>query len=287
MKRNIITVCAIDIIFLLLLVASSAIPGLGGELIYALAFILPTIVGIIAIHKEKKSLHREGVIDFCEDEEELPEAKAQATIRVKLDAEGIRLTLPLIIPCAAIICLISLAFSALGKLLGIEGPTNPSEPFFAALLTYALLPAVLEEVLFRYVPLKLSAASGTSMRYAVMLSAVMFAFGHLNLLQIPYALAAGLIFAWLDVITDSILPSVILHAANNAISLLLTYFGVNAATLIPLGVLLAASVAALILMRGRYIDKTRELLPKESTEISAAPLLYVLPALLLAILSAF
>ena len=86
------------------------------------------------------------------------------------------------------------------------------------LIIHALLPSFLEEMLFRYLPMKLIAPY--SRRLCILLSSAYFALIHFNLFQIPYALLAGLVFITVDLWADSVLPSFILHLLNNVISVL-------------------------------------------------------------------
>ena len=90
-------------------------------------------------------------------------------------------------------------------------------PFFV-ILKYGLAPAIFEEMLFRYLPLR--RLGSYSPRLAVFYSALFFSLVHASLLKIPYALLAGLIFAAIDIAAGSVLPSMIIHFINNLLSIL-------------------------------------------------------------------
>jgi membrane protease YdiL (CAAX protease family) len=108
----------------------------------------------------------------------------------------------------------------------------------------------------------------------------------MNLLQIPYALAAGIIFAWLDIICESILPSMILHAVNNVISLCLMYNVGGKLIYAVLGILFAVSVCAIVIMRKSYIAMTRRAFSESRESYDLTPMLiYMIPALFLAAIS--
>lgn len=77
----------------------------------------------------------------------------------------------------------------------------------------AVLPAIFEELLFRKVMLNGAKKYGTV--FAIVFTAVMFGLIHMNIPQAINAMLIGLLFAYLDIKTGSILPSVILHFINN------------------------------------------------------------------------
>ena len=87
------------------------------------------------------------------------------------------------------------------------------------LVSHALAPALLEEALFRYIPMKLLLPY--SKRTCIVYSSLCFAFIHCSLAQMPYAFVAGIIFMIVDVALDSVWPSVILHFINNAASVIM------------------------------------------------------------------
>lgn len=60
-------------------------------------------------------------------------------------------------------------------------------------------------------------------RFAIVMSAFVFAFIHGNLIQTPFALIAGFVLGYLCVKTGSLWTGVFIHAINNAISVAVTY----------------------------------------------------------------
>ena len=128
-----------------------------------------------------------------------------------------------------IVCLLPLTFGAvlLFSLLSAAvaagagrsvAPTVSPSPF--ALFRHALLPALLEEAFFRYLPLRFLTGTVTERRAAWILSSVLFAAFHFDLLRLPYALAAGLLYFVFDGVLGSLFPSVLWHVLTNALSLL-------------------------------------------------------------------
>lgn len=94
--------------------------------------------------------------------------------------------------------------------------------FFLMLFMTAVLPAVFEEFSHRGVLLSGLQNHGSEMG-AVVFSALFFGLMHANPAQFIYAVAGGLVFGAFVVKTDSILPAMCAHFANNAVSVILDY----------------------------------------------------------------
>ncbi len=92
------------------------------------------------------------------------------------------------------------------KILGTEG-------FFIAVLSTAVLPAVLEEIVVRGIVMQPLRRFGD--KFAIVASALIFGIMHGNMVQIPYTIVAGLFLGYLVIATGSIWPSIILHFINN------------------------------------------------------------------------
>ncbi len=99
---------------------------------------------------------------------------------------------------------------------------NTPESLLLNLLAIAVLPALLEEMVFRGYVLRAFRPYGDW--FAVMISALLFSLMHGNILQIPFALLVGILLGWLYVMTENIWIPVAVHFANNAMSVLLEYF---------------------------------------------------------------
>lgn len=80
---------------------------------------------------------------------------------------------------------------------------------------------ITEEILFRGAVMK--GFNFASRKFAIIMSAVMFAFFHGNILQGIIAFLLGIFFGYLDMKAGSIIPSVILHITNNGIATILEY----------------------------------------------------------------
>ena len=89
-------------------------------------------------------------------------------------------------------------------------------PVWHALAMFAVLPAVCEEIVFRGV-LARSIGQRTSLIAAAAISAAVFSAYHLSLVQALPTLTLGLVLAAIAVRADSIAPSIVAHALNNAL----------------------------------------------------------------------
>ena len=86
-------------------------------------------------------------------------------------------------------------------------------------LAYVLIPAFCEEVFFRYTLFYVLGGTKT----AAILSAFCFAFSHLEFFGFLYTLIAGIALGLLVYATRRLFLAVLLHAALNAVTLLLVY----------------------------------------------------------------
>ena len=195
MKRALTYISFVDILFLLLLALSGYITGAPGELAYFLAFLIP--IGAYCIYLK---------LGYSE----------AAPLKLVLSGKDTAEISLFLFPTLAIIFFISWITSLILSLIAMPPATDVSGNIFKAVFFHAVLPAILEEFLFRYFPLRLLSPYGK--RNAVMISALVFGFIHGNAFQIPYAVLAGVLFALLDCAYESLLPSLALHFLNNLIS---------------------------------------------------------------------
>lgn len=229
-RINILTICYV--IFLVMLFGSATFSGILSEAVYYLGFIIPIAIALIS----------------CRGEESDP--KKYLTI----DADGIRLSWPVVFPTISLTILLSYLTSLL--IFAITGQTNNvdlGDSYILAMITHALAPAIFEEALFRYVPMRLLAPY--SKMGAIFISAFFFSLVHLDLFTIPYAFIGGVIFMAIDLATESVIPSVVIHFINNALSVSMffaPYEHVMILTYIWLGLLTLVSVLAINRDRDDY-----------------------------------
>ncbi len=98
---------------------------------------------------------------------------------------------------------------------------NTRDSLIANLIVIAVLPALVEEMIFRGYVLRALRPYGDV--FAVMISSLLFGLMHGNILQMPFAFIVGLVIGWLYVKTDNIWLAVAVHFCNNAVSVLLEY----------------------------------------------------------------
>ena len=94
-------------------------------------------------------------------------------------------------------------------------------PFVGALAMFALVPAMCEEILFRGV---LARALGRrlSIAAAATISSAVFSAYHLSPVQALPTLTLGFVLAVVAIRADSVVPTIVAHAINNAIAIALS-----------------------------------------------------------------
>lgn len=235
-------VTLIDIIFILLLVLSGSVSGFVGEIVYYVAFIVPIAIGFYSSRGLK--IKREEIKGVSEPQETLTNFSHVKLLR----------TMPLIAPTVAVVFSVSLLTSLLLSLAGISGNTVKNENIAKMILVHAISPALFEEALFRYIPMKLLLPY--SKRWCIIYSALCFSLIHCSFAAMPYAFIAGAVFMAVDIALDSVWPSVILHLLNNLASVIwIKYCSTLTASLIFISVILvlaAISVVFIFIRKKEY-----------------------------------
>lgn len=245
---------------LLFLTLSGTLDGALSEIAYIAAFLLPTLFGLLAAR-------RLGV--------------SPAPLKIK------RAALPIVVhsvfPTVTLIMLISLLTSYILSLTGAKNDVTVYETLGENILRHALLPAILEEAAFRYLPLSVFGKGG---RECVIVSSLSFAVIHTSLFQIPYAFIAGVIFICLDIIAESPLPSLILHTVNNLVSVIIIYYEAALPVAIAVGVLTALSAVFIFKNKKAYIEGAKSIFAQKSKlKLSYSLLVIVIPTMTVAILN--
>ena len=221
----------LNILSVFLLALSGLFEGVGGKILYVLSFALPFAIGASLFKKlgaKPLKFHTGGV--------------------------DLKLSLPLVFPIILLIFGASALTSLILGAFGFSDNTELSGSVISLIFNHALMPSLLEEALFRFIPL--SFLLRCSKRGAITVSALFFAFAHCDLFQLPYAFLAGVCFAIVDIAFDSIIPSLIIHFLNNALSVLWMLYGdkVGIYFVIALVLLAILSFVPVFIYRRRYAE---------------------------------
>lgn len=96
------------------------------------------------------------------------------------------------------------------------------------IFVFCLLPAILEEMIYRGYILRTLRRHGDG--FALVVSSALFALMHGNILQIPFAFIVGMVCGYLVIKTGRIWLGMMLHFLNNFMSTLLSYADLFTAT---------------------------------------------------------
>lgn len=131
------------------------------------------------------------------------------------------------------------------------------------IVAVSVTPALVEEFLFRGILLGKLKYFGNS--FALIMSSILFALMHGNIIQIPFAFIVGLSLAFITIKTNSILPGIIVHFLVNFRSVILSILldnnvitenTLNNIYLIMMFILLALGIlSAVILSKRKYFFK--------------------------------
>ena len=141
-------------------------------------------------------------------------------------------------------------FSMFGIEYEVDFGENPSGifGFLLSFIATAIVPALVEEFACRGIVIGLLKKYGET--FALITSAVVFGIMHGNFEQIPFAILVGLILGYIYLKTQNLWISIAVHAANNAVSVILSYLesivDVNAQNLIYLVYLMVAMLLAIL-----------------------------------------
>ncbi len=116
----------------------------------------------------------------------------------------------------------------------------------AVLITYAVIPAVAEEILFRGILLN-NAEEGVGTVRAMFLSGFCFSLYHGSVEQTIYQFICGCLFALLALRSRSVTPTVVIHFINNALIIILYAAGAMDAATDALMISKAAETAITVL----------------------------------------
>lgn len=266
MTKKISTLATSYTLFLMLATISGYLDGALSVIVGYLSFLIPVV---FALYMSKGENSKKSFLS--------------------IEEKNLTLSLPLFAPVILITLVISYLTSRFIFIItGKTNEVNVGNSFVAAVIFSALLPAVLEEILFRYLPLKL--ISPHSRRAAIILSAVFFSLAHRNLFVIPYALFAGFAFMLIDLAFDSVIPSVLLHFTNNLLSVGVLIFNDNLAFApIIYSLLIIFSIISavfILLKKNEYKEKFAYATEKgEGLKIEIGVIIFVVAALCVSVIN--
>ena len=256
------------LIFVLALLLSGGLgDGIASDIVYYLSFILPVVICEIALKKSGES----------------------TPIRMRVSGDGLLVSLSLAVPLILITGLISLGTSSLiYALFGASQSVALEGDIISNILKHALLPAFLEEILFRYLPMRMM--RGYRGWMTVIVSSLAFSVAHVSVYSALYALVAGCLLMCVTLASGSVVPAFALHFINNLCSvLLMTYGGAEnfkTSYYVIICLLFVASIAVIFVFRSRFVRCIhRALTEGDSTEFPKETLLYILPVMALAIMN--
>lgn len=142
-----------------------------------------------------------------------------------------------------------------------------------AAVTFAILPAILEELLFRgVIRAEYSKWGGAA---AVILSSVLFAFLHFSPVRFPLYFFTGIVLALTAGAADSIMPTVIIHIMNNVFILYFEKYIYRIAGKHSGGIILLAFIVVSVMLISAimFFIKAEKLYFDFSVENKPAPLI--------------
>ena len=124
--------------------------------------------------------------------------------------------------CGVPVAMLLNAFAGLFQKSGADetGDVNVY-PVWLSVVAFAVVPAVVEEFVFRGVIFK--SLSKKDVRGAVIVSSLFFAVLHFSFGSVMYGFLFGVIFAWVYHVTDSIIYPIAMHMTFNTINVYLSY----------------------------------------------------------------
>ena len=195
MQKELKMLSIVYILTLFMLFVPSFFPTEIYGMMYFLSLLLPLSLGVFCCIFEKKK----GEL-----------------FRALTPNKAIFKTLPCVAPTLFVVTGVSYLTTLL--LTALTGRTNAlelGESLPLALLVYALLPSVMEELLFRFLPLAL--IGKRSPRLCILFSATAFALVHHSFFSIPHAFVAGVVFMELAYRNTFVIPVIVTAALTLAL----------------------------------------------------------------------
>ena len=268
MKKEIKLLTLSALFTFVLLITSGFFSGVFHTIVYILSFLAPGFVCLALYCSGKK------------------DEKIFSSDYLKIGKREALLASGFIFPTVLLVFSVSFVTSLVMTALGRENTTVITETPFVAILLHALLPAALEEIAFRYFPMRIM--GNKDPRRTVFVSASLFALVHHSFFSIPYAFVAGVAFMAIDLTCRSVYPSFIIHFVNNVASLfVMGALGIQTEIYVAFILLVALSLVSFVLLwvrRKELAEGIKAVFTKGEGALFPIELLYVfLPSILIAV----
>lgn len=176
----------------------------------------------------------------------------------RLTPEKVLLTVIVSLGAANICYVINIIMNNIMYMNGYEiasnaAPSDTPEGIAADVISTVILAPVFEEIFYRGIIMR--SLCRVSKRFAIFASALVFGLIHGNPFQFVLGFVAGIVFAYADIKTDSVIPSVIAHMAINTHLYVYDLFTGEYSDLIYIccvGVYIIAGTAALLYTLKKY-----------------------------------
>ena len=220
-KANLIYFIILSIFVLVRIISNTGVLEFMGDLnSYILNFIIQVVAMLILpfvlFTKFKKQSYKQTLRDFSVK---------------KINFKAVIYSILLGIVVFFLNIIVSVIFNSIISALGYSSSSSgvvteyPVWLFLLTLLFTAVLPGICEE--FTHRGLLLAGNKKLGMKKAILLSALFFGLMHMNIEQFFYATIIGILLGYLTVVSGSIIPSMIIHFMNNAISVYISFASAN------------------------------------------------------------
>lgn len=128
---------------------------------------------------------------------------------------------------------VAMLFNTLGCIISSSGAELSEDvniyPVWVAVVVFAIVPAIVEEYIFRGVVL--GAYKTVDAKASILISSVFFALLHFSYGSVLYGFLFGCLFAYIRIVTNNILYSMIMHCVFNALNVFLSYLDMESISL--------------------------------------------------------
>lgn len=182
--------------------------------------------------------------------------KNRSELSVPLEVPKPKLTLlvSVITICGIPIAMLLNALAGVFTTAGADDASDVNKyPLWVAVICFAVVPAIVEEFIFRGIILEEYLKEGT--RAAVLISSIYFALLHFSLGSVLYGFFFGIIFALVRIGTGNLSYTIIMHCLFNLINVLLSYIPLNKITNLMLVLFMGVGIIAFIITMRMFVKK--------------------------------